>query len=75
MLWIDPDDPTMVSVDDHVLRESGISDPQKVRADAALLRAIAGTSANLVLVSPDEVALEHGIGAVVRYADGSTAAS
>jgi hypothetical protein len=73
-LWIDPDDPTMVSVDDHVLRESGIPDPQKVRADAALLRAIAGTSASLVLVSPDDVALEHGIGAVMRYADGSTAA-
>jgi hypothetical protein len=75
MLWIDPDDPTVVSVDDRVLRESGIADPQKVRADAALLRAIAGTSANLVLVSPDDVELEHGIGAVLRYADGSTAAS
>jgi hypothetical protein len=75
MLWIDPDNPTIVSVDDHVLRESGVSNPQKVRADAALLRAIAGTSANLVLVSPDDVELEHGIGAVMRYADGSTAAS
>jgi hypothetical protein len=75
MLWIDPDDPTIVSVDDHVLRESGIANPQKVRADAALLRAIAGTSAGLVLVRPEEVTLDHGIGAVLRYADGSTAAS
>ena len=26
-LWIDPDDPTLVSVDDHVLREAGVQDP------------------------------------------------
>ena len=39
------------------------------------VRAIAGTDANLVLVDPGEVELEHGIGAVLRYADASTAAS
>ncbi|WP_249999393.1 Vms1/Ankzf1 family peptidyl-tRNA hydrolase [Actinoplanes sp. M2I2] len=72
-LWIDPDDPTMISVDDHVLREAGIQ-PVKVRADAALVRAIAGTDAHLFLVAPEEVQLEHGIGAVLRYADGSSAA-
>src|SRR4051812_2222020 len=75
MLWIAPDDPTLISVDDHVLREAGVRDPQKVRADAALIRAIAGTGAGLVLVDPGEVSLEHGIGAVLRYADASSAAS
>jgi hypothetical protein len=73
-LWIDPGDPTLVSVDDHVLREAGVQNPRKVRADAALLRAIAGTGAHLVLVGPDEVPLDHGIGGVLRYADASSAA-
>ncbi|MCY1145504.1 Vms1/Ankzf1 family peptidyl-tRNA hydrolase [Actinoplanes sp. Pm04-4] len=66
-LWIDPDDPTAVSVDDHVLREAGVKEPVKVRADAALVRAAAGTGAQLYLVSPEQVELEHGIGAVMRY--------
>jgi hypothetical protein len=28
-LWIAPTDPMLVSVDDHVLREAGVDDPQK----------------------------------------------
>jgi hypothetical protein len=75
MLWTAPDDPSLVSVDDHVLREAGVSDPRKVRADAALVRAIAGTGAGLLLIEPGEVPLEHGIGAVLRYADASSAAT
>ena len=74
-LWIGPDDPTLVSVDAQTLRDSGVEEPQQVRADAALLRAIVGTDADLVLVTPDEVVLEHGIGAILRYRDGDTAAS
>jgi hypothetical protein len=74
-LWIAPADPTLVSVDDHVLREAGVDDPRKVRADAALVRAIVGTGADLVLIEPGEAPVEHGIGAVLRYADASTAAS
>ncbi|RZU53927.1 hypothetical protein EV385_5862 [Krasilnikovia cinnamomea] len=73
-LWIAPDDPTLVSVDDRLLREAGVPDPQRVRADAALVRAIAGTGADLVLVGPDEAPLEQGIGAVLRYADAASAA-
>jgi Bacterial archaeo-eukaryotic release factor family 2 len=74
-LWIAPDDPTLVSVDDHVLREAGVQNPQKVRADAALVRAIAGTGAHLVLIAAHQAQLEHGIGAVLRYADASSAAT
>ncbi|MEV4642706.1 Vms1/Ankzf1 family peptidyl-tRNA hydrolase [Actinoplanes sp. NPDC049548] len=74
-LWIGPGDPSLVAVDQQELRESGINDPRKVRADAALLRAIVGTDAELVLVGPGDVELEHGIGAILRYADGASAAS
>jgi hypothetical protein len=74
-LWITPDDPTLISLDDHVLREAGVTDPLKVRADAALVRAIAGTGADLILIGPGEASLEHGIGAVLRYADASSAAT
>jgi hypothetical protein len=52
-----------------------VDHPEKVRADAALVRAIAGTSADLVLIEPDEAPVEHGIGAVLRYADASSAAT
>jgi hypothetical protein len=74
-LWIAPDDPTLVSVDDHVLREAGVPDPRKVRADAALVRAIAGTGARLILIGPGEAPLRDGIGAVLRYADASSAST
>jgi len=73
-LWIGPGDPSLVAVDQQTLRESGVEDPVEVRADEALLRAIVGTGADLVLVQPGEVELQHGIGAVLRYADGDTAA-
>ncbi|HET6482048.1 MAG TPA: Vms1/Ankzf1 family peptidyl-tRNA hydrolase [Actinoplanes sp.] len=72
-LWVAPDDPTLISVDEQPLREAGVQDPIQVRADAALVRAIAGTGAQLILVGPGEVKLDHGIGAVLRYADGHSA--
>jgi hypothetical protein len=50
----------------------GVQHPQRVRADAALLRALAATEANLVLVTPDEIDLDGGVGALLRYADAST---
>ena len=74
MLWIAPDDPGLIAADEYLLRDSGVNDPRRVRADAALVRAIAATSADLVLVGPGDVELEHGIGAVLRYVDASTAA-
>lgn len=69
-LWIGESDPSLVAVD-----PADIPGAIEVRADEALLRAIVGTGADLVLVTPDEVRLEHGIGAVLRYADGDTAAT
>jgi hypothetical protein len=73
-LWIGLGDPSLIAYEESELRESGI-EPVRVRADAALLRAIVGTDADLVLVTPDEVQLSHGIGAILRYNDGDTAVS
>ena len=75
MLWIGPDDPTLIAVDEQTLRRVGVTEPQRVRADAALVRAIAGTGAELILVGPDDVPLEHGVGAVLRYTDADTTRS
>ena len=67
-LWIGPDDPSLVAVDAATLRSAGV-EPIEVRADAALLRAVAGTGAELVLVAPGDLELPHGIGAILRYPD------
>ncbi|WP_433292791.1 Vms1/Ankzf1 family peptidyl-tRNA hydrolase [Actinoplanes sp. CA-030573] len=73
-LWIGLDDFSLVAAEPDLLRQSGVEDPVEVRADAALLRAIAGTGADLVLVAPGEAELPHGIGAILRYRDGQSAA-
>ncbi|MFC7274671.1 Vms1/Ankzf1 family peptidyl-tRNA hydrolase [Paractinoplanes rhizophilus] len=72
-LWIGPGDPRLIAADPATLRESGV-EPVQVRADAALLRAVVGTGAGLLLVGPDDLDLPHGIGAILRYGDGETAA-
>jgi hypothetical protein len=73
-LWIGRDDPSLIAYEESELRESGV-EPIRVRADQALLRAIVGTDAQLVLVQPGQVEMSHEIGAILRYNDGDTAAS
>lgn len=70
-LWIGPE-PTQISTDPEELAAMGVREPQEVRADEALLRALVGTGAGLVLVGPDDADLEDGIGVVLRYADPAT---
>jgi hypothetical protein len=70
-LWIGPE-AAQLALDPAQLRAMGVEEPVRVRADAALVRAIAGTGADLVLVGPDDADLRHGVGAVLRYADAST---
>jgi hypothetical protein len=53
----------------------GVADPRRVRADAALVRALVGTDAGIVFVGPDEVDLQHGVGAVLRWNDATTRAA
>lgn len=70
-LWIGPE-AGQVSVAAEELTAMGVREPVRVRADAALLRAVVGTDAALVLVPAGTVPLPHGIGAVLRYADAGT---
>ncbi|HEX6967266.1 MAG TPA: Vms1/Ankzf1 family peptidyl-tRNA hydrolase [Micromonosporaceae bacterium] len=73
-LWIGPD-PTHIALDPEELREVGVSEPVQVRADAALIRALAATDAAVTLVGPDEAPLVDGVGAVLRYVDAATPAT
>src|SRR4051794_34298646 len=68
-LWIG-DSPTELALSPDELRAMGTANPREVRADAAVLRALAATDADLVLVGPDD--LDVGVAALLRYADAST---
>jgi hypothetical protein len=70
-LWVG-ELPNEIAVTEDEVRAMGAANPQQVRADAALLRALAATDADLVLVTPDEMDLGGGVGALLRYADAST---
>ncbi|SCG74201.1 baeRF2 domain-containing protein [Micromonospora inositola] len=71
-LWIGPE-PTEIATDPGQLMNMSVADPQRVRADAALLRALVGTDAELTVLAPEEAPeLTDGVGAVLRYVDAST---
>jgi hypothetical protein len=44
-----------------------VPDPRQDRLDAALVRAAAGTHANIVTLSTDQLDLPDGLGAVLRF--------
>jgi Bacterial archaeo-eukaryotic release factor family 2 len=71
-LWIGPE-PTHLARDRGELHAMGVEQPQEVRADAALVRAIVGTGADLVVVDPAELPPEEldntGVGVLLRYVD------
>ncbi|WP_435206917.1 Vms1/Ankzf1 family peptidyl-tRNA hydrolase [Micromonospora sp. bgisy143] len=71
-LWIGPE-PTEIAVDPAQLSAMSVDDPQRVRADAALVRALVGTDAALTVLGADEAPqLTDGVGAVLRYVDAGT---
>ncbi|NJP34603.1 baeRF2 domain-containing protein [Micromonospora thermarum] len=71
-LWIGPE-PTEIATDPQQLTAMSVRDPAKVRADAALVRALVGTDAELTVLGPDEAPeLTDGVGAVLRYVDAGT---
>ncbi|WP_326558706.1 baeRF2 domain-containing protein [Micromonospora sp. NBC_01796] len=71
-LWIGPE-PTDIATGPDQLTAMSVADPQPVRADAALVRALVATDAGLTVLGPDEAPeLPDGVGAILRYADAST---
>jgi hypothetical protein len=70
-LWVGPQ-PLELSHDRAELLAMGVRDPQRVRADAALVRALTATDAELVLLGPDEADIDGGIAGLLRYADATT---
>jgi hypothetical protein len=70
-LWIGPE-PTDVATEADQLTALAIPDPVPVRADAALVRALVGGDAGVVLVGPDEAPEPDGVGVVLRYVDAVT---
>jgi hypothetical protein len=50
------------------LRDRGVAEPVPDRADAALIRALAGTDGELLLVTLADWQATHGVGALLRYA-------
>ena len=49
------------------LRDLGVSDPVEERADAALVRALAGTDGELFMIAMDGWRADHGLGALLRF--------
>jgi hypothetical protein len=66
-LWIGPD-PLLLALNRDDVVGLGVEKPVQARGDAALLRALVGSDAGIVLVAQGGPKLEDGIGAVLRYA-------
>jgi hypothetical protein len=64
--WVGPG-PADIGLTEVELRERGLADLAQDRADAAIVRAVAGTDAEMFLVPPDEAAPSEDIGALLRY--------
>jgi hypothetical protein len=67
-VWIGPE-PVHLGLTPEELDEMGVSDPQRDRLDAALVRAAAGTDAAVVTLAAGQLDLRDGVGATLRYPD------
>lgn len=70
-LWT-ASDPTMVASSADELRSLGADDVFEDRADAVLVRAAAGTGAQLLVAVHGQVDAADGVGAILRYSDAAT---
>jgi len=66
-LFVGPE-PTHLALRRDELEDVGVATPAEDRVDAALVRAVAGTDAALVIMPPEELRLPDGVGALLRYA-------
>jgi peptide subunit release factor 1 (eRF1) len=69
--WIGPD-ATQIGVDAQAVRDMGVEEPKEERFDAALLRALAGSGAQLLITPNAHDYVRDGIGALLRYDDAVT---
>jgi hypothetical protein len=69
-LWVGPQ-ALELAFDPQQLRSMNV-EPLRVRADAALMRAIVCSDAELVFVGPDDLGADETVAAVLRYADPAT---
>jgi len=67
-LWVSSTDPLSLAT----TREEAGEDAERVRADLALPWAVVGSSAELLLVEDNPVALDEGVGALLRWSDQAT---
>ncbi|MET9537399.1 hypothetical protein ABZY16_07825 [Streptomyces sp. NPDC006553] len=67
-LWVGSQ-PTQLALTEAELASFGVRAPREERADEALVRALVGTRAELVVVAESELRLHEGVGALLRYAD------
>jgi hypothetical protein len=67
-LWTGPQ-PTDIATSPDDLRTLNVADPVADRADAVLIRALAGTDGELALIPPGACHAVHGLGALLRYPD------
>ena len=65
-LWVGAK-PSQIAVSATDLRAFGVNSVEEVAADSALLRALVGTGAELVVLPREELPLEDGVGVVLRY--------
>lgn len=64
--------PTHLALTEAELMSFGVRAPREERADEALVRALVGTGAELVVVPESELRLYEGVGALLRYTDPGT---
>jgi hypothetical protein len=65
-------DPLLLAGTDAELSDLGVTDVQHDRLDAALVRALAGSAAGLVITPGGHQYVQQGIAALLRYTDAST---
>ncbi|MET7933153.1 hypothetical protein [Streptomyces sp. NPDC005322] len=65
-LWTGPE-PTHITLEEPDLHDLGVDFGQQEPAGAAMVRALVGTGAELIVVPREELPLEDGVGVLLRY--------
>ncbi len=65
-VWIGPE-PLLLATDREQLAAFGVDEPAQVRLDSALIRAIAGSGADLLVTPNAHSYLDDGLGATLRF--------